>query len=516
MCLRFICTSSLLLLLWLPGAQAAPFEKLLMPGPLSAAHAGMEEECGSCHDPLGEKSQAQLCATCHEEVAEDMAADTGFHGKHPDVQTQQCQSCHREHEGVDAVTLAFELTPFDHNRTDFALVGPHEGLDCASCHMPGEAHRAAPSTCVGCHQQDDVHNGALGTDCGACHLGPGWQKPSFDHARSSFPLLGAHRWLNCDSCHEDQLFVGTAMECAACHRRDDVHGGEFGQDCGSCHSESAWTNTNFDHGSTGFFLRGAHGALACKACHASPHQDKALGTTCVSCHQQDDPHQGRRGSDCAGCHNENNWQATFDHAAKTGFSLLGAHAALTCSTCHKQSMDEPLPTTCSGCHSPDPHAGQLGNNCESCHNNTSFTANLRFDHQLSTFPLLGLHALLQCDDCHAGLRFHDAAESCESCHAADDPHQGRMGTSCGSCHNPVGWAVTKFDHGQKTGFELSGHHADLSCESCHQHPVMLRAESQQECSQCHKQDDPHEGEFGRNCGQCHNTSSFAEITGFGP
>ncbi len=506
-------------------SYAATIESLLSPGPLSQAHVEFESECGSCHDPLGEKTQLELCSTCHEEVKSDIDTASGFHGKHPQVATAECQSCHREHKGAHAATLEFPMERFDHDTTDFALLGAHDRLECTACHADGQPTRAAPGACVDCHGSDDPHEGALGTDCGSCHLSTTWQKSTFDHAQADFQLLGTHAWTACEDCHADQLFKNTPSLCSDCHGQDDVHRGEFGSDCGSCHNESAWQQTSFDHGSTGFFLRGAHAALSCAACHGQTETGlkpsatgaaQVAGTQCADCHSDDDPHEGRRGDDCGGCHNEKTWEATFDHEAVTGFPLVGAHDLLTCQSCHVDGTDAPLPTTCHECHTPDPHEAQLGQDCASCHNQLSFTERLRFDHHLSAFPLLGKHAGLDCEDCHLSLRFGDVSTACQSCHTEDDPHSGRMGEACASCHNPTDWLVTRFDHGATAQFPLTGVHAELACDDCHRQPAMLAASTESDCYQCHRQDDPHDGGFGRACEQCHTTLSFQRVKGFSP
>jgi len=39
----------------------------------------------------------------------------------------------------------------------------------------------------------------------------------FDHARTRFPLTGAHARTSCESCHVSGQMAGTPMTCAACH-----------------------------------------------------------------------------------------------------------------------------------------------------------------------------------------------------------------------------------------------------------------------------------------------------------
>lgn len=506
---------ALLAVISVPG-HAASFERLVMPGPVSSAHAQFEDDCSACHAPLSETPQLTLCASCHEDVLGDITANTGFHGKHPEVSGQECQSCHREHKGRDAKTLSFDLTSFDHSNTDFPLLWSHSGLECASCHEPEQAASLAPTQCSSCHAKDDPHQGGLGNDCGSCHNEKAWLDTRFDHASTGFQLTGVHAATSCASCHSGNDFVSASSQCASCHAKDDPHEGALGSQCQDCHSTSSWTASFFDHArQTGFALTQGHASLACDSCHLPGTPVSQASSECSSCHSKDDVHEGNNGSDCASCHTVASWQAsTFDHAGMSGFALQGAHTQLTCDSCHIGAVSDPLPTTCAGCHTEDPHEGQLSERCASCHNNDSWVFNVRFDHALSSFPLLGAHSDLICLDCHLNPRFHDADAQCSSCHQKDDVHNGAFGTECQTCHQPAGWAQASFDHAQLADFALEGAHAQLSCESCHSKPHLLAAESPDQCSQCHRKDDPHADRFGSDCAQCHTTTDFNRVKGY--
>ena len=96
---------------------------------------------------------------------------------------------------------------------------------------------------------------------------------------------------------------------------------------------------------------------------------------CATCHD-DDVHIGRLGSACEDCHNPNGWRLwRFDHAARTGFSVRGAHEKLDCHACHRVSIaqEEPLPVTCGDCHARDDvHFGGFGRDCNRCHGDGSW------------------------------------------------------------------------------------------------------------------------------------------------
>ena len=52
---------------------------LLMPGKLTEPHADLETKCESCHVHFEKSNQSPLCLDCHEEVANDLKFDKGFH-----------------------------------------------------------------------------------------------------------------------------------------------------------------------------------------------------------------------------------------------------------------------------------------------------------------------------------------------------------------------------------------------------------------------------------------------------
>ncbi|MEM6707988.1 MAG: cytochrome c3 family protein [Pseudomonadota bacterium] len=462
--------------------------------------------------PLVGAHQAAECATCHAADEPKWTAPTECGGCHADDDPHMgelgadCETCHTQ--------VTWLPTIFDHADTGFRLHGAHAVLECASCHED-QTFNDAQSSCVSCHADDDPHMGELGTACQTCHTDVDWLPKLFDHASTGFPLIGGHAALECVSCHEDQTFTGASSECVTCHAEDDAHDGSFGTQCATCHSVDDWMSATFDHTTTGFLLDGAHATASCESCHAPGVLASAAEPACVSCHKEDDVHQGRNGDECASCHNTTDWAAlSFDHVAVSGFTLLGKHAVLACESCHTGALTDPLPRTCAGCHSDDPHDGQLGSDCEQCHNNLSWVEPLRFDHTFSRFPLLGGHAELVCKDCHRDLRFLDADPACVSCHAEDDPHNGAFGLECQGCHNEASWDGVAFDHQAETGFELVEAHAVLACESCHRTAEPLTASSPDDCQSCHSADDPHGGEFGGECGSCHSATAFTPIRGF--
>jgi hypothetical protein len=174
------------------SAQAGVFERLVMPGPLAAAHAKAEENCKNCHSAFEEGTEDQLCLVCHEPVALDLTRKVGFHGRLASTGGRTCRTCHGDHRGREADILGLDPDTFVHTKTDFALDGAHLRVPCSSCHANDEPHRDAPADCRSCHLDDDVHQGAMKVDCGDCHSTAAWKNGRFDHSKTAFPLEGRH------------------------------------------------------------------------------------------------------------------------------------------------------------------------------------------------------------------------------------------------------------------------------------------------------------------------------------
>ena len=513
--LLLLLVSMVLLAMRAPTVQATELEKwLVMPGDVIAVHADFEADCQVCHEPLAAGQQGELCIDCHTEIGTDLRNSGGFHGRLPQQTQLACADCHTEHEGRDARVVQLEESTFDHSLTDFILRDGHLDVACANCHEPDVPHREAPSACVSCHLDDDVHRGARGESCADCHNESDWDDVLFDHSTTAFPLTGGHAISSCDTCHLSPVLANVGKTCVACHSSDDVHNGQNGTDCASCHVTENWSSATFDHFVvSGFRLFGGHDNLTCTACHSAADHSDLSNSSCQSCHSGDDVHEGRFGTDCASCHTESRWTPKrFDHSIATEFTLPQGHEDLSCSACHTGQLTDPIPQDCGTCHeNDDPHEGQLGASCESCHLSDSWTAQTWFDHDLASFPLIGEHAGLECVDCHETAAFHNAGSECISCHVEDDPHQQGLGESCDDCHNPSSWQSWLFEHESATGFALTGAHAVTSCTDCHLPSMAPNDSLSSECNSCHGRDDVHSGRFGNNCDVCHTTDSFLQL-----
>jgi hypothetical protein len=492
-------------------ASATGLETLIMPGKVTNAHAKLEQECSQCHDRADRSRQAALCMNCHKDVAADVRSHTGFHGRLAAIDTAQCKACHSEHLGRDADIVKLSRPAFDHAKTDFALVGAHASAGCEACHTPGKKFREAPSGCSDCHKSDDPHGGKLGATCGNCHEPSAWDRVRFDHDKTKFELRDAHRDVACAACHAGNRYAGTPSACASCHSPDDVHRGARGNDCASCHTTAAWKTSKFDHAKEARFpLTGAHAQVACQGCHKTANPKDPLPKDCAGCHRADDAHATRYGAACEKCHGTSAWKpATFDHTRDGHFELEGSHAKLGCNACHTAVLaKQKLSADCSSCHrTSDAHGGKLGAECARCHGVETWRKGITFDHDLTSFPLVGLHVAVPCHACHASPAFKGAATDCNGCHQRDDRHKGSLGKDCEACHSPNSWGLWQFDHGKVTKFVLTGAHAITPCASCHKQPPD-RVKLVSDCGSCHTQDDVHLGQYGRQCERCHGTSSF--------
>lgn len=498
-----------------PTAAPQVLERVLMPGPVIAGHAEYEDECSSCHQPFARSTQRALCLDCHTQINDDIESELGFHGRSQTVPTIECAACHTEHEGRDADIVGLDPDTFDHSATDFALLGSHSAANCEGCHAPETHYRDTDSDCAACHGEEDVHNGNLGESCGDCHNETRWTETTFDHDTTDFSLTGNHVGATCSGCHRNEIYVDTPTRCVACHRVDDVHAGRNGEICQDCHTPAGWADTSFDHfEETGFALVDGHGGLACTACHQNATFDEPPDSECFACHKADDVHAGNNGTDCAACHAPATWpEVSFDHALDAGFALNGAHGSLVCTACHRGPVETARPDAdCNSCHwANDVHQGALGTACQDCHREESWAESVRFDHDITEFPLLGLHAAVACEGCHSDPSFSDTPSECVDCHAANDVHGQKLGLGCAMCHNPNDWLIWQFDHNRQTDFRLDGAHEGLNCLACHNRPVTDSVALSTSCGSCHRGDDIHASAFGMDCGRCHTTEAFGEL-----
>ena len=519
-----------LLMMLVTTVNADSFKSLLMPGKVIQGHEEYEEQCDNCHDTSNKDRQGQLCINCHahENIADDLSNKSGFHGRLPTKAGTDCKHCHTEHKGRNENIILLNVSNFDHFKTDFALKGIHKKTSCDRCHKPEKKYSEAPGDCYSCHEKADVHEGKQGKKCADCHTASGWKKTEFDHKDTDFPLKGAHKETRCSSCHINQEYKDTPKLCIDCHQINDSHRGNFGKKCDDCHNSVKWTEGKFDHDkNTDFSLFGQHKKTSCNSCHLAENYKKLISKAeksagnkktrvieCIGCHKNDDSHKGRYGKKCKDCHTSSSWQKQkFDHN-KTDFKLLGKHKKTPCNQCHIGDLykDELKKTSCFDCHrGNDVHKSKQGKKCNNCHNENGWNDNVFFDHDLSSFPLIGMHAATQCEECHLSSEYSSTKSECNFCHASDDVHKTRLGTNCEACHNPNSWETWLFDHNKSTDFKIDGAHEEVGCYDCHRTASKGKLTASKDCISCHRSRDIHNRQFGRHCDNCHSTKSFKDI-----
>lgn len=294
--LTLLLIGALAIAVYLTGGRA------FSPGDLSAvnnsgeasggfhSHAEFGDNCNQCHAPF-QGVEANLCETCHLDVAQQRQTATGTHGRFNNA--ADCAACHQEHRGSTYDLKADALANFDHELTRFSLIRhehdyAEQPMACVACHLQESDFTPVLATCAGCHGQADpafiaLHTEAYGADCLTCHDGldtvAGFTVA--DHAEV-FALTGAHRETTCAGCHAGGEFEGRPSECVACHAEPAIHAGLFGTNCADCHTSQAWQPARLlqhtfplDHG--------GEGDIACATCHTATF----TAYTCFNCHEHE-------------------------------------------------------------------------------------------------------------------------------------------------------------------------------------------------------------------------------------
>jgi len=265
-----------------------------------------------------------------------------------------------------------------------------------------------------------------------------------------------------------------------------------------------------------------------------------IGTVALRGQTSQNPH-GAIKLDCQVCHITDNWttmraDSPFKHS-ETAFPLEGQHAAVSCRSCHRSLEFSKADTRCSSCHQ-DVHENQFGDACSRCHTPEMWAAEPRFRqmHQESRFPLVGAHAVLDCDVCHAEGRYAETPLDCYGCHLQTyaattnpDHHGAGFALDCSECHSILvsSWAgnLAAFQH--TPSFPLLGGHDRDACSDCHQ-PGTIYSQTSSDCYSCHQSNynDPQNsfnhitGNTGTNCAICHSIFDWGtehydhNLTGF--
>jgi hypothetical protein len=402
------------------------------------SHAEIAGNCKDCHAaPWESATMADRCEACHAEIASEIQNVASMHGKliH-DNPSLSCRNCHTEHHGANAQLTIIDGALFPHETVGFSLAG---------------------------------------------------------HKRTSAGLS-----FTCDDCHHGDITTFASDSCQTCHSQIDLaftqaHLLAFGTNCLACHDGVDRYGDDFNHNRYNFKLTGKHTAVVCTECHANAPRNiadlQSLPQDCKSCHQKNEPHQGKFGTDCAACHSTDAWKpAKFDHNL-ADFKLVDSHVNVKCEQCHINNVFKGTPTDCYSCHKKDDHHnGQFGTDCSACHQPTKWD-DATFDHNKSKFPLTGAHANVACQKCHTTGVFKGLSTDCASCHGDPGWHQGAFGLNCAACHNTNTWSNGKFS-GKHPSFGEEGgiHHGGATCKTCHTVNVFAAT-----CTACHKNGNPGDG-----------------------
>ena len=279
---------------------------------LAGAHAAIIQ-CSSCH-PGNTTSAKPECITCHQ------VQYNGAKGHVASSFPIDCRLCHNSNNWLQ--------TTFNHNTTNFPLTGAHLTATCVSCHIAG--YVGTPMECNSCHQTNfnqtaNPNHKTLGlaVTCADCHTtNPGWQPASFAIHNNYYALAGAHAAIakDCATCHNG-VYTNTQKTCYTCHNADynntanpSHKAAQFLTDCTSCHSQSAWAPSTFNH-DAGYFpiYSGRHQGkwTKCSECHTSTTNYAAF--SCIICHE----------------HN-NKTDLDSKHQAVNGYAYNG----ISCYSCH--------------------------------------------------------------------------------------------------------------------------------------------------------------------------------------
>jgi hypothetical protein len=234
---------------------------------------------------------------------------------------------------------------------------------------------------------------------------------------------------------------------------------------------------------------------------------------------------------CENCHASISWKPIrsnpeFNHD-QTGYPLRGMHEKVGCTQCHTSMIFKKRGHQLRGlpCRHSSPAVWRQLRELPYSQRMAMFHW-MRSASIQNRFPLVGAHALVECEGCHKGAatgQFVGLSTACVSCHQKDfqtpvlNHISSGFPTTCETCHTMNSWDNAKYDHLKYTGFALTGVHATLACTACHINNVFQGTSAT--CYACHSADfasannPPHlQLGFPRDCGMCHSTSTWLNAT----
>lgn len=272
--------------------------------------------CSDCHTDSYSNTSSE-CKGCHSDsyalATEPNHVSAGI--------SNDCATCHTENGWSPSI--------FDHTvSTGFALTAGHSGRQCADCHQGTTS--TASSECISCHQADfnraENHVAQnFPSDCLQCHSTESWEGADFDHNTTSFPLNGAHIATECTACHTSG-YAGTPNQCFDCHQADfdgttepNHLSAHFSTHCETCHSETSWIPSTFDHDNQYFPI------------NSGPHRE--TWSSCLTCHIDASNYSV---FSCTVCHEHSQTEMDQKHNEVSGY----AYNSISCFDCHPNGRED--------------------------------------------------------------------------------------------------------------------------------------------------------------------------------
>lgn len=372
--MRAICTAALLGVL----AQSGP-----APVPPPMPHGPDVQDCIACHvsgEPREGAAALKPCSRYVNTAAQDAAPAPDYFilGELSDIYVPVVFP-HEKHAGM--MEMMGGCTVCHHRNPPGRIMrcgechgGPSNPINLRQPGLKGAYHRQ----CLSCHR-DWSHE----TACANCHVKkvPG-QAIAIPEDPTDIVGLG-HPRIDRPGI---VVYTATAVEDAPLitfHHTEHVD--LFGLRCVDCHKTESCNTCHDLNGSDPNSARLRNHVIG-RRDRADPHQD------CMQCHKE------AIEGDCTRCHDQKE-RPSFNHAARSGFSLSPFHDALECDACHtRKPVFAGLEADCLSCHEP----GWSPEN---------------FDHARTGVVLNDIHAGIDCLGCH-GEGFGRPV-TCNFCHDDD-------------------------------------------------------------------------------------------------
>jgi hypothetical protein len=263
------------------------------------------------------------------------------------------------HNGAQGCVCHDQGTPTDASCTAcHAGFKSYPGMNCWSCHAPGQDTSTLSTPSSACSQE--------------CHLWNAAEKQYIiPTTHGANPHLGSSS--ECLACHPTSVGIadpgssphhqGTApgfTQCGACHASPQKHAGKVA--CTSCHATAAAFHV-YQAQSPGF--------KNCGSCHSMRHAGRKVASSkCASCHKGTGGRAAQHSSSvtrkfvCGGCHKQKLHARSVSKSVKSCRTCHGGkyHAAqktpgkTACTRCHSRAMRHSNGFQCTLCHRRAVHA----------------------------------------------------------------------------------------------------------------------------------------------------------------